>query len=393
MFEVCMSNEMPRGRKRRGGLFKRGPHGEYFPAHSKETGVYWLRYKANGKGVRLCLHTEDYTEADRLRAEHMGFTGTARNRREYLTSLVRIGKLAEMELNEIEDAKSIPVEKTWDTFLQSKRRPASGPGTLAAYCSQWNKLAGWLAEQNISDLEHVTPQVAERFVAHLDDSGYKAVTRCLNFYKLLWKALSLSNEPWNGLRSTARHVRVPYRRLTGTECRSIYENATGELQAVTTLSYYTALRAKDCCLLRREDVALDDELLRIVPGKTSAHKAAALVIPILPPLRAVLNGFYVSGEVYMFPALAKAYTRDQSQFSKSVRKLFAAAQVFDTAAGKASFHSYRATFISLMDEGGANPHITDMITGHAAQSMHDRYTQIDVEVARAAMLKALPPLT
>lgn len=64
----------------------------------------------------------------------------------------------------------------------------------------------------------------------------------------------------------------------------------------------------------------------------------------------------------------------------------------DTQAGKASFHSLRATFISMMDEAGAPQAVTDSITGHAPQTMHARYSHPDTEAARNWMEKALPRL-
>jgi len=60
---------------------------------------------------------------------------------------------------------------------------------------------------------------------------------------------------------------------------------------------------------------------------------------------------------------------------------------------RASFHSLRATFISMMDEAGIPPHLTDAITGHGGGGMHARYTQPSLDALRAAMTKALPPIS
>ena len=67
----------------------------------------------------------------------------------------------------------------------------------------------------------------------------------------------------------------------------------------------------------------------------------------------------------------------RSRPSRALCAAFRAAGVMRIGNGRASFHSLRATFISLMemDEAGVPPHITDAITGHAGGDMHARYTQ------------------
>lgn len=45
----------------------------------------------------------------------------------------------------------------------------------------------------------------------------------------------------------------------------------------------------------------------------------------------------------------------------------------------------RATFISAMDDAGVSAHLTDSITGHAAQGMHGRYSQ----PSRVALMEAV----
>jgi len=45
-----------------------------------------------------------------------------------------------------------------------------------------------------------------------------------------------------------------------------------------------------------------------------------------------------------------------------------------------------------MDEAGAPPRVTDIITNHAPRTMHDRYSHPDIETARTWMEKALKRL-
>ena len=72
--------------------------------------------------------------------------------------------------------------------------------------------------------------------------------------------------------------------------------------------------------------------------------------------------------------------------------IFRAVGIVNKGPARASFHSLRATFISLMDEAGIPPHVTDAITGHAGGGMHARYTQPSAETLQRAVLRAIPPL-
>jgi integrase len=92
------------------------------------------------------------------------------------------------------------------------------------------------------------------------------------------------------------------------------------------------------------------------------------------------------------PTLLKLFQRDPTELSSLLCRVFRAAKVNDTEHGKASFHSLRSTFITRMDEVGSPSRVTDIITGHAPKSMHDRYSHPDFELARSWMLQALPPL-
>jgi integrase len=78
--------------------------------------------------------------------------------------------------------------------------------------------------------------------------------------------------------------------------------------------------------------------------------------------------------------------------SHRLRELWHKAGVVSDRRGKASFHSLRATFISMMDEAGVPPHVTDSITGHAKQGMHGRYSQPGLDAKRDAIERALPRL-
>ena len=63
--------------------------------------------------------------------------------------------------------------------------------------------------------------------------------------------------------------------------------------------------------------------------------------------------------------------------------------IFDTQAGKASFHSIRASFITRCDEAGINRRATKGVAGQVADNITDLYSH-DKETAKEIL--TLPPL-
>ena len=127
--------------------------------------------------------------------------------------------------------------------------------------------------------------------------------------------------------------------------------------------------------------------LRVIPEKTEGVKGNPLLIPLQPEAKAIVERLVAgSKEGYLFPRLYNA------SLAKCLRNAFERAGVTSNEFGNASFHSLRATFISMMDEAGTSPHVTDAITGHAKQGMHGRYSQPSKGALMDAVTKAIQPL-
>ncbi len=163
-------------------------------------------------------------------------------------------------------------------------------------------------------------------------------------------------------------------------------DALPDVANLITVSYHTGLRLRDCATLSASNV--DGAFLRVVPEKTSNRKVKPLLIPLQPEVDAIVRCLTkAAGEGgRLFPRLA------ETSLSKSLRLTFERADVLSNQFGKASFNSLRATFISMMDEAGVPPHVTDAITGHAPQGMHGRYSQPGRDSLMDAVKRAIVPL-
>ena len=359
-----------------------------------EPGTFYLRYEVDGLRHTLCLGTKDPVKAGQFAREHLGRIDRS-DREAYLRSLVTLGKLAEAELaGRAKQRVSLPAEELWEKYESSHRRPQSGPGTMTGYKAQITRFSGW-AGNRVRNLVTLNREQAEQYAADLERAFAPPTVRAhLMTLGRAWRVLlSDAKNPWEGLRPMGQHKVMSYRRLDLDELRTLARNAAAvgpEEHTLILIGYYTGLRLHDAATLVATAYDPGTATLTWVPSKTARRKPAPLVIPVMPELAARLGTIPEDGPI--LPRLAAEELSGNRSLSARMAMLIRDAGAGDTAAGKASFHSLRATFISMMDEAGAPQAVTDSITGHAPQTMHARYSHPSVDVAREWMTKALPRL-
>ena len=213
--------------------------------------------------------------------------------------------------------------------------------------------------------------------------------RRFRFYRRVWRTLGLDPTVWNVRESLPQWDRTEhYRRLTTREIRklvTVARNRDADLADMILIGYWTGLRLSDVAELEQDELQLAHRSLRLVPNKVRARKPRPLTIPLVGEAETIVRErarHSVSG--FLFPTVRRVH------LSRRIKRLFKAAGVKKIGNGRASFHSLRATFISLMDDAGIQPYITDAITGHASGNMHARYTQPSLAVLRRAVAKAIP---
>ena len=162
------------------------------------------------------------------------------------------------------------------------------------------------------------------------------------------------------------------------------------LADMVAIGYYTGLRLSDVAELDQSEISWDGPFLRIQPNKVRHCKTQFLTIPLigdaLTRVRRLQALARPEDDGFIFPHHVRIHA------SQKISAAFRACDVHKHGNGRASFHSLRATFISMMDESGVPPHITDAITGHAGGGMHARYTQPSVAAMLRAVRHAITPL-
>lgn len=381
-----------------GYLFKRW-RGKHLPVDSEIPATFYLSYEIDSHRTTLCLRTKDRETAERLVKEHMGRVDWG-SREAYLHSLVELGEKAKRELwGQAHESDACPLKDLWDKYLASRRRPDSGPSTLIFYKQHVTALLNWLPAAT-KNIRHVTAAMAEQYVHEIEGKlSVPTASKHVATLRRVWRVVDPEGpQPWRDLQPIGQHVVIPYRRLSTKECRALSafaQKKNREEHGAILTGYYTALRLADVIHLRFEHVNLETAVLHLpAPRKTARKKPAPLHIPLLPEL---VDWFKTAakenpGAEHVFPELVARYAKDRSEVTRAFGAIFDGAKAMDDARGKASFHSLRATFVSAMDEAGAPQRVTDVITNHAPQSMHDRYSHPEIETARKWMKKALKRL-
>jgi integrase len=169
-----------------------------------------------------------------------------------------------------------------------------------------------------------------------------------------------------------------------------------DLRDASTFAWQYGMRIGSLAVLRWDDFKHDRDFFLHIPPKTRGVKPWPLEIPIMPATHNVLmQRFKVCRgrpEGHLLPHFHHAYTRNVNGLAALVKRMMTNAGVMDDHRGRATMHSFRASFITHMDEAGVPSGITDSLTGHAPQNMHDMYSHASVQSKRDWLNKAIPPL-
>lgn len=332
---------------------------------------YYLVYRNKW----IALKTDDYNLAVSRAVDFL--PGLADPDIEWLNYLVELGDKARQKLQK----KAQPLCLSWSNLFCAwqtiNKNLTTNPATLKSYRSQINALAQWCEARRIASPTELSIALIAEYLAQRSPENQR---RDCAFFKRVFCDLGLDPASWdrkNHSLDVTNNNR--FRRITQEEFERLLGNADAPtLRALLLLGYTTGLRLGTCLAITPDNVQGDH--LSIVAGKTRRKKPRPLIVPLLPTTSVALD--------QVAPCYFSGLRSDTA--SKVMTSIFRQSKVTSNQFGLASFHSLRATFISVMDEAGISAHITDAITGHAPQGMHGRYTQPSRKSLMSAVRKAFP---
>lgn len=356
---------------------------------------YYLVLTSRGRQKWMSLQT-DRLRIARIRAAQVS-PHDAKGEDDWLAHLVRLGEDAKRQLTMRRSHPQITWRMLWRAFCTNVPQPI--PVASAPSYRRWLDILAD-AVPTRSQPASLSAEDAKRIALELG-SRYVSAWRMIVFFRRVWRTMKLDASIWSlGVSST--QVRPDecrnefYRRLETVEVRKIVDflrerrddPCACAYADMVIIGYYTGLRLSDVAELRCDEVALGGKFLVLLPNKTRYRKCRPIRIPLVGLARQCVERRLsnVGGDGYLFQERSRRHP------SKAICRAFRVCAVRKHGNGRASFHSLRATFISLMDEAGIPPHVTDAITGHSGGGMHARYTQPSDSALQAAVSRAIPPL-
>ena len=193
------------------------------------------------------------------------------------------------------------------------------------------------SNKTCTTLAKITPEIATAFFEEIKKKiAWSYVRRYIFALSGIFRELAPASLPnpfgsiIKVLRESGQDCDVIHRRpLSQEELEKVYATAKDTehpfLYDIAVTASCTALRLKDCCLLKWEDVIEDKGMIRVQTAKTGIK----VPIPIFGKLKDVLDERKKKRDdekdIYVFPDAAAAYKKDNYSISKMGTALFARA--------------------------------------------------------------------
>lgn len=262
---------------------------------------------------------------------------------------------------------------------------------------------------HISDIGQLTDNIAREYATYLwqgrtqDNKVVKISAKTYNDHiaalRLILNALSLQDNFINPFRTqniSKEHAdHITRSELTKDEVVRVlsffdepinYLFNKEEMKLLFYIAAWTALRLKDCALLKWDSINLSRHIISLIPSKTRRTRKF-VTIPIHPDLYKELEiaKTWKINE-FVLPKTAERYQTNPSGIVKDIRKVFIKSgfktmeEITDSQrylkANIYGLHSFRHSFVSFCAEAGVPMAIVEAIVGHGNPSMTKHYTHI-----------------
>ena len=317
------------------------------PLEMRKTSKWWYgRYNAGVKihCVNLRLEIEGKRPSsisqessdkvfERSRGKAMEkFEAMIRDVKEKKDSAEYVQKLHEIRTGKRID--SIPLGKLSDEWDAAARKRAGSPRYVDQAHSLFKRFVKFVQKdyKDAETMADVTVAMAEAFMQSEKKRGvsgrtYNAVLILLrSSFKMLAQKASLSRNPFAGI-ITATEDTIHRKPFTQDELQAILKAADEDpfIRPLIVTGMCTAMRRGDCCLLRWEDVDLNERFVRVKTAKTGE----TVEIPMFPILCEELKKLNPQESGYIFPEQAKMHLNNSQGISVRVKRVLELAGFYD----------------------------------------------------------------
>lgn len=239
----------------------------------------------------------------------------------------------------------------------------------------FNAINRFIKNTSVKYASEVTPRIALDYLqqnyGHGNGKSYNNARTYLNtIFKACLVETGMDTSPFESLLPMRIRDVEAHRRITNKEFEQLYSELREPWKTAALISWYTGLRKSDCFSLCWNDIDEDKQAIIKVPGKTSRY-ARAVYVPVHPRLWSRILEL-PRPESPEMPILGKVNLDNRSS-CLHLAEVFG--KLGDTADGKASFHSLRASFITRCDEAGIPRHALRGIVGHTSDTTTNMYSQ------------------
>lgn len=226
--------------------------------------------------------------------------------------------------------------------------------------------------------KEITPKIARDFLrdnfGDANGKNYNNYLTALNtIFRLCLIDSGLERSPFADLpRMRVTNVKH-YRPLSEDEFIKIFNAANIRWKTLSLIAWHTGQRFETCIRILKKLAESDMENITIVPGKT-ARFGRAVFIPLHPQLRQWFNklrSLYTKKEIQLWSFETR---RDPKSNDRYFSNLLKELKISDNEEGKASFHSFRSSFITRCDERNIDRQSIRGIVGQVSDDTTDLYS-------------------
>lgn len=308
------------------------------------------------------------------------------------------------EIKTGESIGSVSLDKmadAWDNLPNKRNR---SPRYIELAHSVFAHFVKLLADNYSSakTMTDVTPKIARAFLDAEQAKGVSGRTwnskliLLRSAFRRLSREAGLATNPFAGI-PTKEEDTVHRQPFSQEELKKIIDSADDFIRPILVTGICTAMRLGDCCLLKWQDVDLDQGFVVVKSSKTGETAE----IPLFPMLRAEIEKQPRADSKYVFKEQAAMFEANRYGITKRTHKAFKAAGIesqidrqngINNASVK-DFHSLRTTWITIALTAGVPMELVRRVTGHATVDVVlKHYFRPGRKDFRKALQKAMPKL-